>query len=249
MTGAKQWPIIAAILGGLAVVGTGVKLATSTNPLETRVDELLARESRLSSYENLQERMNDLSSVETDPGFSKLPAAKQRSVRERLAELKGAESYEDFEKSLAEISEPKTARTISQLKEIAHRLEQLHEPNNLPDTLKQGSAIRDRQTRLEDARILSDAAEQIRKQYSAVLEAGIGVLRNKNEPNLPVRIREVLASAKSLKTPENDKDKPLPGSDRLTYATVFQLAEIQSLLQEWKKLREKLEPAAKTPQR
>jgi hypothetical protein len=59
----------------------------------------------------------------------------------------------------------------------------------------------------------------------------------------------VLASAKSLKTPENDKDKPLPGSDRLTYATVFHLAEIQSLLQEWKKLREKLEPAAKTLQR
>ncbi len=83
MTGAKQWPIVAAILGVLAVIGTGVKLATSTSPLEARVDELLARENRSSSNENLQERINDLSSVQADPGFGKLPARKQRSLTER----------------------------------------------------------------------------------------------------------------------------------------------------------------------
>jgi len=85
--------------------------------------------------------------------------------------------------------------------------------------------------------------------YKRILEAGNLVLETRNQPKLPERIREVFALAKELKTPENDKDKPLPGSDRLTYATVFQLEEIQSLLGEWKKLKEKLEPAARTPQR
>jgi len=36
----------------------------------------------------------------------------------------------------------------------------------------------------------------------------------------------------------------MPGSDRTTFAAVFQLAEIQKLLEEWNKLKEKLEPAA-----
>jgi len=249
MTGAKQWPIVAAILGVLAVIGTGVKLATSTSPLEARVDELLARESGTNANANLLERINDLSRVQEDPGFAKLPATKQSSARERLAELKGIKSYQDFEKSMAEIPDPKTARTIGQLNEITQRLSQLREPEDLPDFLKPGGGIRERQLRLEDAQILSQAAEQMRKQYSMVLEAGNAVLRNRNEPRLPERIREVFALARDLKTPENDKDKPLPGSDRLTYAAVFQLAEIQSLLQEWKKLKEKLEPAAKSEKR
>jgi hypothetical protein len=246
MTRARQWPIIAAILGGLAVVGTGVKLATSTNPLEARVDDLLARETNSSSHEDLRGRIDDLAAVQADPDFTKLPTAKQRSLTERLAELKGAKSFQDFEKSLGEIPDPKTARNIGQIKEISQRLSQLREPDNLPDSLKPGNAIRERQIKLEDARVLSDAAEQIRKQYSIVLEAGNRVLTNKNEPKLPERIREVFALAKDLKTPENDKNKPVPGSDRLTYVPVFQLAEIQNLLQEWKKLKEKLEPAAKS---
>ncbi len=79
------------------------------------------------------------------------------------------------------------------------------------------------------------------------MEAGNRVLKNKNEPKLPERIREVFALAKDLKTPENDKDKLLPGSDNLLiYAQVFQLAEIKNLLDEWKKLKENLEPAAKS---
>ena len=249
MTGAKQWPIVAAILGVLAVIGTGVKLATSTSPLETRVDELLARERDSSSYANLQERIDDLSSARADPGFAKLPATKQDAVSWHLAELKGVKTYHDFEKSLAEIPHPITARSISQLKEISQRLEQLKEPDNLPDSLKQANAIHEKSFRLGVATMLSGTAEEIRQQYLMVLREGNEVLRDKNEPKLPERIREVFALAKDLKTPENDKDKPLPGSDRLTYAAVFQLAEIQNLLSEWKKLKEKLEPAARTPQR
>src|SRR5207249_2654302 len=99
MTRAKQWPIVAAILGALAVIGTGVKLATSTNPLEARVDRLLAGESGSSANANMQERIDDLSSVQADPGFTKLPAAKQRSVDELLRALKITKSNQDFRKA------------------------------------------------------------------------------------------------------------------------------------------------------
>jgi hypothetical protein len=245
MTLPKQWPIAAAVLGLLAVIGTGVKLSTSSNPLESHVDDLLARERQFSPNENFQERIDDLSKVQNDPGFTKLPAAKQRSVDEHLRALKITKSNRDFRKALDEIPNPRTAHTIRDLKEIYQRLNELRTGEALSDA----DAVLEAITRLEDAQILSEAAEQIRKQYSMILEAGNVVLRNKNEPNLPERIQRVFALAKDLKTPENDKDKPLPGSDRLTYAAVFQLAEVQSLLGEWRKLKEKLEPAAKSEKR
>jgi len=252
MTLPKQWPIAAAILGLVAVIGTGVKLATSSNPLEARVDDLLARERETassSSFENLQSRIDDLTRAQTDPGFVKLPVTKQESVGRRLSELKGFKSYQDFEKKLAEIPDPKTARMIGRLREILGHLSQLQEPKNLPDSLKRGGVIQEMHERLEDTRALNAAADQVVKDYQKILEIGKLVLDKKNEPNLPGRIREVLASAKNLKTPGIDKDKPLPGSDRLTFAAVFQLAEIQKLLEEWNKLKEKLEPAAKSDKR
>jgi hypothetical protein len=248
MTLPKQWPVAAAILGLVAVIGTGVKLVTSSNPLEARVDELLARERESTSsnaFENLQSRIDDLSSVQTNPGFTKLPVIKQQAVREQITELRSLQSYHDFEKKLSEIPDLKTARTARQLFEIFERLSQLQEPENLPEPLKHGEAIQQRRERIEDASALNTAADQIGKDYQKILSSGNLVLDKKNEPNLPDRIRDVLTSAKNLKTPEKNKNEPLPGSDRLTYAWVFQLAEIKTLLDEWIKLKEKLEPAGK----
>jgi hypothetical protein len=246
MTLPKQWPIVAAILGVVAVIGTGVKLATSSNPLEVRLDDLLAHEREFKSsnpFENLQSRIDDLSAVQADPGFTKLPAAKQNFVQTQIAYLNGLKSHQDFEQKLAEIPHLKTARTANQLHEIFERLNQLQEPENLPESLKHSGAIEQRRERIEDVSALNAAANQVGKDYQTIISAGKQVLDKKNEPNLPERIREVLASAKSLKTPEKNKNESLPGTDRLTYASVFQLAEIKNLLDEWKRLKEKLEPA------
>jgi len=246
MSMAKPLPIAAAIAGVLAAIGISVKLATTTNPLEARVDELLAHERELNSHENAQERIDDLSSARDDPGFAKLPATKQDSVRWHIAQLKGVKAHDDFEKRLAEIPNPLNARSISELKEISQRLDQLHEPDDLPDSLKHSDSILQKLALQVLATMLLATAEEIGKQYSTILREGNMVLKNKNEPNLPERIRKVLALAKDLKTPENDKDN-LVFPNGPTYAQVFQLAEIQNLLDEWKKLKGKLEPAAKTP--
>jgi hypothetical protein len=246
----KPLPIAAAIAGLLAAIGISVKLATSTDPLGARVDKLLAREAEFGdNFENLSSRVDDLSGIEADPGFTKLPAAKQNSVREHLTELRAVQDYRSFETKLNEIPDPKTVRSLKQLNEISLRLSQLPEPPTAPQSLKNPEAVRRRQEWLEEARALSSAADQLSKEYQRVLESGNRVLDKKNEPNLPARIREVLAAAKSLKTPESDKDKPLPGSEQLAYALVFRMVEIQELLEEWKKLKEKLEPAAKSEKR
>jgi hypothetical protein len=102
------------------------------------------------------------------------------------------------------------------------------------------------QTYLEEGQALLSAAESVQKDYEKVIDAAKQVLNKKNEPNLPARIKEVLTLAEHLKTPQKDKDKPLPGSSRLTYAAVFQMSEIENLMREWNKLRKTLEPALKS---
>jgi hypothetical protein len=248
MTVPKQLPIAAAIAGVLAAIGISVKLATTTDPLEARVDELIARVSqpKTPTSENLKGDIDELTEVVNDPGFAKLPAAKQENVRGHLREFTILKSYKDFEKELADVPEPKSARSAAQLKEISRRLNQLSIPENLPDSFQQAEAIERRRQLIEDANALLTAFDEIQKKYEQVLNAGKEVLNKKNEPNLPARIKEVLTLAENLKTPQKDKDKPLPGASRLTYATVFQMSEIENLMSEWNKLRETLEPALKS---
>src|ERR1700687_5644310 len=136
MTRTKQFPIAAAVAGVLAAIGITVKLAgTSSNPLEARADNALAQatESASSTLQNLQTQIDELTEVQNDPGFAKLPAAKQEAVREKLRALKGLKSYKEFEQQLNDIPEPRTARSAGQLKQILERLEKLPIPENLPE--------------------------------------------------------------------------------------------------------------------
>lgn len=247
MSGAKPLPIAAAIAGLLAAIGISVKLATTTDPLEDRVNDVLARVSqpKTPTFENLQTDIDELTDVLNDPGFTKLPAAKQEAIREHLKSATILKKYKDFERQVNDLAEPKSAHSVAQLKATAERLTQLPVPENLPDSLGQAETVQRRQELLEDAQAMQTAFDTLQKDYQKVIEAGKRVLENKNEPKLPGRIQEVLTLAKNLKTPQTDKDKPLLLSPRLTYAVVFQMSEIESLIREWNKLKETLEPALK----
>jgi len=248
MTVSKPLPIAAAIAGVLAAIGISVKVATTTDPLEARADEVLARVSqpKTPTAENLKADIDDLTDLVNDSGFAKLPTAKQENVRGHLREFTILKSYKDFEKELADVPEPKSARSAAQLKDILRRLNQLSATENLPGSLQQAEAIERRRQLIEDANALLAAFDEIQKKYEQIINAAKQVLSQKNEPKLPTRIKEVLMLAENLKTPQKDKDKPLPGSTRLTYATVFQMSEIENLMHEWNKLRKTLEPALKS---
>jgi len=252
MTGAKQLPIAAAIAGLLAAIGITVKLAgTSTNPLEARVDELLSQERELEAsdpFENLTSRIKEFYSVRYDADFAKLRPSKKEMVGVRFAELLDLARYQAFEKQLNEMSDPKTARSRTQLSGIEYRLREVEVPERIPDVVKHGTAIQRREEWLEDIVALQTAFQQLEEDYSQLIHKANTVLSNKNEPQLPDRIQNVMTLAKNLKTPEN-KDLLVPGSKRVRYSMVFQLAEIEKLDREWNKLKVTLEPAlkAKTP--
>src|SRR5260370_21807042 len=167
----KQLPIAAAIAGVLAAIGISVKLATSTDPLEAKVDELIARVSqpKIPTSENLKADIDDLTDLVNDPGFAKLPAAKQENVRGHLREFTILKSYKDFEKELADVPEPKSARSATQLKEISRRLNQLSIPENLPGSLQEAEAIERRRQLIEDANALLAVFDEIQKKYEQII--------------------------------------------------------------------------------
>jgi hypothetical protein len=254
MTVPKQLPIAAAIAGVLAAIGISVKLATSTDPLEARVDELLNRvsEPKTPISENLNADIEDLTEVVDNPGFAKLPAAKQQAANDDLASLKVIREYVDFSKKLDDLPALESIRSAKQLEDILKQLDQ-PVPSGRPKSDKffgsysiVTAAVQRKLDYALEADALENLTESVRKDYQKVISAGKQVLQQKNEPNLPARIKEVLALAENLKAPQKDKDKPLPGASRLTYATVFQMSEIENLMREWNKLKQMLEPALKS---
>jgi hypothetical protein len=245
MSVSKPLPIAAAIAGLLAAIGISVKLATNTNPSEAHVDALLGheKEAALSDpLENLDSRLNELTDVRHETGFAKLPPSKKEAVDQKITELRDLASYRLFEAEMNGIPDPKIAKSESQLMQIEERLKGVEIPRRIPDAFKESDAIRRREEWLQDARDLQCALMTMEEAYDNLISEAKKVLATKNDPNLPDRIQAVLALEKRLSASE----KPAFGSQRVTYAIVFQFAEIESKRQEWKKLKEKLEPAAKS---
>jgi hypothetical protein len=247
MSGAKQLPIAAAVAGILAAIGITIKLAgTSEDSLEVRLDKLLAREKELAAsdpFEDLTSRMREFSIIE-GVEIRKLPPAKQKQVQNCTMELRALVAYQAFEKDFNEIRDPKTAGSRTQLSGIEFRLRHAEVPTKLPDAVKFRPAVQRRQEWVEDAEALQVAFQQLEADYSQLVHDAKNVVLTKNEPQLPDRIQKVLTLAKDLKISENT-DRFVPGSQRVTYAMVFQLSEIQSLVRDWTKLKEQLEPALK----
>jgi hypothetical protein len=250
MSNAKALPIATAVAGLLAAIGITIKLATTSTkppiPLEDRVDELLAHEKELvesDPFENLTFRIQEFSEVADES--RNLPRAKQLQVAKCLRALRALENYPAFEKQINEIPDPKTAQSRTQLTGIDFRLRQVQLPGGLPDVVTHGGAILRWKEWLEDAGAMEVAYQQLATDYMKLIDEAKKVLMNKNEPNLPDRIQKVLSSAKDLKTPQN-KDTFLPGSERVTYAMVFRLTEIDKLVRDWIVLKEQLEPALKS---
>jgi hypothetical protein len=251
----KPLPIAAAVAGVLAAVGISIKLATSTNSLEIRVDELITRMSKPeeTNSESLKADLDDLTDVANDPGFAKLPAAKQDLVRIHIADLKVLSEYLVYEKELSDLPKLDSVRSAAELSQILQRARQIPVPsgstNPVVDSTRHqilATAVSRGQKYLEEGQALLTVTEAVEQDYINVINAGKLVLQQKNEPNLPARIKEVLTLAESLKTPQKDKDKPLPGGSHLTYATVFQMSGIENLTREWNKLKQTLEPALKS---
>jgi hypothetical protein len=151
-------------------------------------------------------------------------------------------SYDEYARQLAEITPPADARTEEQLKAIDARLKAIEVPAADRQAWARTEAGQRHAQWLEDARALDEGVYSTRKQYRELAEAGQDVLRNIDAPELPRRARETLDRAGPLPNAQRDREKTIPGSQRITYGTVFEFPSVVNTMQTWTKVRGELEP-------
>src|SRR5439155_14743343 len=206
-------------LGALATFLIASRLEGAAGRLETKVEKFQVRDQERTQatwHHSLKKDIDDLALFAGDPQFEKLPESKREFVQRRLTELK---AYQQYEKSLDQIGDPKDARNEEQLKQIEAKLIHLTPPEDYD--WHQTEAYRRRDNWIEDCQDIQDAIARLKKQYAELIARGEVVRAHKNEANLPQRAKEVLDFARSLPDPERDKTRPVKESARVTYGVVF----------------------------
>jgi hypothetical protein len=230
-------------LGALAAFLIAGRLEGDVSRLEARVERFQIRDQEKTAaawHRFLRNDLDELKLLANDPHFSQLPESKKEFVEHRLRELT---AYQEYEKKLDQIGDPKDARSEEQRKQIEIKLLQLRPPEEYD--WHQTEALNRRDNWIEDGRDLEDAIARVKKQYAELIEKGEAVLNHKNEANLPKRAKEVLDFARSYPDPERDKSRPVKESARVTYGIVFGIPSVDTVYLQWKKIRDELEPFAK----
>jgi len=244
MNDGKKWLIGAVAAVGVAVGVPALFFRARSGSLDQQVESIQEREREedpSARYEGLDPKIAELEGITQDAQFSRLSGQKQEYVRGRLAELR---AYQDYEKSLDQVADPKQARDDRQLRQIREKLTGIGVPAAYQADWALTAAVRRHGERLADVRALDTVVYDVRRDYQRIADEGADVVRKKDAPDLPGRARQVLRKAKELPDPQRDRDKAIPGSGRVTYGTVFRFAEVASAYTAWERVKKSLEPVA-----
>jgi hypothetical protein len=242
---ASTLPKLAVILApvvGLVAIGTGVTLLGPTSSLTSQVDRIMARDrddGPAGRNREPQWKAEELHDLTRDPRFGRLAGAKQDYVHQRLREL---EAYLELEKQVSAASDPADARTDEQLQAIRTALARASIPEPFRDDWQATDMVQRLETWRSDADALAHAVAAVERRYRDLTLAGQQVLDNKEAADLPGRARAVLRQAEEAPQVARDRTRPIPGSERITYSTVFPFPEVAAAMKEWQPLRTRLEP-------
>jgi hypothetical protein len=230
-------------LGALATFLIESRLEGPTGRLEGKVERFQVRDQERTPaawHGSLMSDLTELALLAKDPRFDQLPESKKEFVKRRLQELT---AYQEYEKSLDQIGDPKDARSETQVKQIEAKLTRLAPPEEYD--WHQTEASRRRDNWIQDCQDIEDTIGRLQKQYEELIQKGREVLAHMNEANLPKRAKEVLDSSRFHPDPERDKTRPVKESARVTYGVVFGITSVENVYLQWKKIRDQLEPFAK----
>jgi hypothetical protein len=236
-------------MGLLAGFLLGVRQANAPTDLQLEVSRYLAADqdqTPAARHHNIKKRIDELSAFANNPDFGRLPTDMQDRVHALLDE---ARAYQAFENELSRVPDPATVRSEAKLKDVENDLARLHRdvPLSYQADWSETPAYRQLAERLDDVDAIAKAVKELRQGYRAVIDKGEDVIRRENEiVGLPRRAREILDQARELPTPE-DRDRPLSGSRRVTYGTVFGFPDVLQLYQRWDQVRKQLERYAPRP--
>ena len=204
-----------------------------------------AEDSAQQRHTDVTGKIAALEDVRKDSLFSQLPEAQRDYVEKRLKELR---DYQEYEQKIANVPSLSEVRSDEQLQTTRNKVVALDVPGVYAVEWSHTDAGKRHLELLADLQSLEMAVHATRRNYLLLVDAGKDVLRTADAPQLPRRAREVIERGTKLPTPERDREKPVPDSPRITYATVFEFAAVKDALKAWAKVREELQPLTLTPQ-
>jgi GTPase SAR1 family protein len=242
---------VAGVAGSLFIlIAVGLSLAwTRANALPgvlgSRVERFRAQQQAQTpaeAHRNASSKIDELRAFSTAPAFSRLPQSQQEYIRAQFQEL---EAYRDYERKLAEITDPANAVHLKQLDEIENALRRLQVPDEYRTAWAQTDAGRRQADWLDDVEAIRSEVDKVVGWYQKLINEGQQVLNDLNGANLPERARKVLEQARAAPFPEQEKERLLPRSRRVSYATVFSFTNVSEVRNKWEEMKKKLEPYAR----
>jgi hypothetical protein len=238
-------------LGGVGAVGFLALLwlllsqfGAKPKALEDQVAMLRARAGSL-RYAEPEKSLEDFRTVANHEGFSKLSKGNQGFINESLRAL---EAYHEYERAVAAVPEPKAASSMEQLEKIKSSLTGLAVPHEYRVDWKGTKAYERHAEWLEDVQALRLAIKDTQRAFEDIIRDGKKVIDTADQANLPGRTKDVFARAKELPDPVRDRDKSIPNSERITYATVFHIQPLPDLHRQWQEIENRLKPLLSTVQ-
>lgn len=213
--------------------------------LATKIESYRAREAQTPSSRlrgPLQRKISELTELETDPKFSRLPRETQDYVRGRLHELQDYRSYEEKLRALPRIDRIRSTRELEEMENTLARL--ALPPEHQPDWNQTDAALYRAQL-LEDTKALRKAVTQAEDWYDSLIRRGQALWTFAgHKPGVPVAWsdwqREVQALLAEADTPLHRPTDRLPGSS-LLYSTALQVDKAAAAHDDWEALRRRLE--------
>jgi hypothetical protein len=245
--------LLVLLVGGAAMLAVSREII-QPNPLVSDVENYRSRENPAPSArltEPLQRKISELTDIQRNPGFDKLPGDLKEYVSSRLRELT---AYQNYKGQLERERPPAEMANLSELNRLENRLDKTVEPPaEYRDDWRQTDAELLRQKWLDDIRALRKASAELVASWGSLTEAGnaLAQFRDGREGVLPWsewhdRVRDLLARASHQPHVESE---PLNGSRALpafrapavTYGAVFSFRPVEDARRDWESVRRRLE--------
>lgn len=239
--------LVAGMLALVAVLWTN-RPEDRPNPLQASIDRHRSREGQTTSVRlrgDLQLKISELTDLKNDSHFSKLPPPEQEYVQERLREL---QEYRAYRERLDRIPSLESAQNERALEEFARSLNELALPPERQREWSATQAVLERAAALEDIQALRNVVAQMDDWYRQFIRRGEELwtfAQQRSNEGGPIAWRDWQGQVQSLfersEVPPFRAADKLPGSNRLTYATVFRFDRVVEARSAWEAVKQRLQ--------
>jgi len=218
---------------------------SQTTALENQVRAFRSSHDRPAELlkEPVEDNINVLQRVKNDPDFPRLPAELEDYVARTLSTL---EAYRRYNKEfLDKVPDPRFARTLDELNHIEEGLKEtpLPLPHEAEWTLTPAN-LRRRQWQ-QDIEILRREVGVAVAKLTDLVRRGNRLADDSISLGEYRKLQgELLREDERLPYREAERNRFLPGSNRLTYDNVMQFERVDALWREWQDTRQKIKTAA-----